>query len=124
MRANTSTWNGWQRVATAAALAVFVLALIGLRGEIASAGGTAQTSRSAKVGISDFVFHPAKMTVDVGSKVAFSNSDGVTHTATGKGFDTGNIKPGKSVSVTFSKKGTFAYHCTIHPSMHGKIVVQ
>ena len=119
-----STWNGWQRVATAAALAVFVLALIGLRGEIASAGGTAQASRSTKVGISDFAFHPPKMTVNVGSKVTFSNSDGVTHTATGKGFDTGDIKPGKSASVTFSKKGTFAYHCTIHPSMHGKIVVQ
>jgi plastocyanin len=25
--------------------------------------------------------------------------------------------------VRFTQKGTFAYHCTIHPFMHGKIVV-
>ena len=46
------------------------------------------------------------------------------HTATDKGaFDTGRIKPGHSVSVRFGHKGTFSYHCSIHPFMHGKIVV-
>jgi len=25
--------------------------------------------------------------------------------------------------VRFEHKGTFSYHCEIHPSMHGKIVV-
>ncbi len=38
-------------------------------------------------------------------------------------FDTGHIKPGHSVAVRFTQKGTFSYHCEIHPFMHGKIVV-
>ena len=38
-------------------------------------------------------------------------------------FDTGRIKPGKSVTVRFAQTGTFAYHCTIHSFMHGKVVV-
>jgi len=25
--------------------------------------------------------------------------------------------------VRFKQKGTFAYHCEIHPLMHGKIIV-
>ncbi len=56
--------------------------------------------------------------------MVFSNSAATAHTATDKGaFDTGRIKPGKSFAVRFEQKGTFSYHCKIHPFMHGKIVV-
>src|SRR6476659_3808020 len=48
-----------------------------------------------------------------------------THTATKAGsFDTKGIAPGKSKTVQFDKRGTFAYHCKIHPFMKGKIVVE
>jgi plastocyanin len=125
MKANLDRWQGWQKLATAAALAVFALALIGLRGQTASAGETAQASRTATVDINHFAYHPPTLTIASGTKVTFSNSSGVTHTATrGGSFDTGNIKPGHSVSIRFPQKGTFAYHCTIHPFMHGKIVVK
>jgi plastocyanin len=30
---------------------------------------------------------------------------------------------GATFSFTFTKAGTFAYHCSIHSSMHGTIVV-
>ena len=108
----------------ALAIIAFCLALIGLRGGIASAGETAQASRSATVGVVNFAFKPATLTVGKGSTVVFSNTSNTTHTATRAGsFDTGRIKPGKSVSVRFKQKGTFVYHCTIHPFMKGKIVV-
>ena len=108
----------------ALAVLAFGLALIGLRGEIASAGETAQASRSATVGVVSFAFKPATMTVGKGSTVVFANKSNIAHTATrGGSFDTGLIKPGKSASVRFKQKGTFAYHCTIHPFMKGKIVV-
>jgi plastocyanin len=59
-----------------------------------------------------------------GTTVTFSNSSGNAHTATDKGaFDTGRIKAGKAAAVRFSRKGTFRYHCKIHPFMKGKIVV-
>jgi plastocyanin len=114
--------QGWRAGATA--LAAFLLALIGLQGQVASAGETAQASRTATVSIPGFKFQPATVTIPRGSKVRFSNTSGTAHTATrGGSFDTGRIKPGKSAAVTFNRKGTFAYHCKIHPTMQGKIVV-
>jgi plastocyanin len=87
-------------------------------------GPTAQASKAKTVDISHFEFHPPTLSVSKGARVVFSNSSGTAHTATDKGeFDTGHIKPGHSVGVRFEQKGTFSYHCSIHPFMHGKIVV-
>jgi plastocyanin len=84
----------------------------------------AQASKPATVDIHNFAFHPGTLDVAKGTKVVFSNSSGVTHTATrANAFDTGHIQPGTSVSVRFTQKGTFPYHCKIHSFMHGKIVV-
>jgi plastocyanin len=117
--------RGWQAIAVALAAVAFGLALAGMRSAIASAGGTAQASRAATVDINHFAYHPPTLTIGAGSKVVFSNTSGTAHTATRKGsFSTGHIKPGTSVSVRFTQKGTYAYHCTIHPFMHGKIVVE
>jgi plastocyanin len=55
--------------------------------------------------------------------------DSVTHTASADPssafqFDTGNIAPGAtSGAIVFSNAGSFAYHCNIHSTMHGTIVV-
>jgi plastocyanin len=106
-----------------AAMAVAALLLAGSWGGEASAGGTATASKAKIVDIKNFVFRPATLTIGAGSSVVFANSSGVSHTATRAGFDTGTIKPGKSVTVRFAKRGSFPYHCTIHPFMHGKIVV-
>ena len=78
------------------------------------------------VKIAGFAFAPASLTVTVGDTVTWKNGDSVGHTATaGDGsFDTGTIAGGASASVTFSKAGTFAYACKIHPAMTGTIVVQ
>lgn len=100
------------------------LALAGLGGG-ASADEIAHASKTKTVGIKNFAYHPATRTIGAGTKVAFSNASSIKHTATRRGsFTTGKIKPGKSVVVRFTQRGTFPYHCTIHPFMHGKIVVQ
>lgn len=77
------------------------------------------------IGITDLSF-PATTTVQVGDTVTWTNSSGATHTATadGSSFDTGNIADGASASVTFAAAGTFPYHCAIHSSMTGTIVVE
>jgi plastocyanin len=106
------------------AVGLMGLALIGLRSELASAGPTATASKTSTVGINGFAFHPPTLTIKKGTTVNFTNSSKVTHTATrGGSFNTGRIKPGKTISVRFNQKGSFAYHCSIHPTMHGKIVV-
>jgi len=113
---------GWQLIGVVAV--AFGLMLAGIHSAGAASGPTATGSKVAKVDINNFAFHPPALTVAKGSSVTFSNSSKVSHTATrGGAFDTGVIKPGKSVSVRFTQKGTFAYHCEIHPLMHGKIVV-
>lgn len=91
----------------------------------ASTSGTATASKgSVSVDINHFKFHPPALSIKAGTTVVFSNSAHIAHTATHAGlFDTGHIKPGRSVSVRFTQKGAFPYHCKIHPFMHGKIVV-
>ena len=104
-------------------MAVAALALAALQGGHAS-GATATASGAKSVDINHFAFHPPTQRVKRGGSVAFANTSNTTHTATGAGFDTKLIKPGKSVLVRFNQKGTFAYHCKIHPFMKGKIVVE
>jgi len=124
MTTTRSTHPVCQKLALLLSVATFALALTGLSGAAASAGDTARASRAADVDIANFAFHPPTLRIAKGGTVNFSNSSKVTHTATRNGaFDTGLIKPGKSVAVRFKQKGTFAYHCEIHPLMHGKIIV-
>jgi plastocyanin len=105
---------------------LFVLALV-LLGSQAAPASTEQATASAAstVSIKNFKYHPGTTRIAKGSRVVFSNAAGIAHTATDPGaFDTGHIKPGHSISVRFTRRGTFSYHCTIHPFMHGKIVVR
>jgi plastocyanin len=127
MTASRYNFGGaWRWLAIAAALALTVLALLGLSSELASAGSAARLQRAPEtVRIANFEFHPGTLTISRGTKVKFHNASGTAHTATRKGsFNTGRIAPGTSITIRFNHAGTFAYHCSIHPFMHGKIVVQ
>jgi len=77
------------------------------------------------VTIKDFKFAPATLTVEHGAKVTVTNRDTTTHTATADGgaFDTGDLDPGSSKTITLSKAGRYAYHCEIHSFMKGTVVV-
>ncbi len=102
----------WTLAAAGAAIAMWVAV-----GSVLAADGA--------VTIAGFAFDPATVTVQAGDSVTWTNQDATAHTATAVGaFDTGNIASGASKSVTFATAGTFAYHCTIHPTMNGKIVVR
>jgi plastocyanin len=125
MTAESITWR--RRLATALVATTAALSLLGLHaaaGESATAELSA--SRAASERIADFEFQPTPLRVGAGTRVVFANRSSVAHTATqnGRGFDTGTIKPGKAASVTFRRAGTYLFHCSIHPFMHGKIVVE
>jgi plastocyanin len=118
-------WQGGLALLTTLVLLALTLLALAVVRDATAADPTATTSGAAKVNINHFAFHPGALHVTKGARVAFTNSSGVTHTATRAGsFDTGRIKPGTSVVVRFTQKGTFAYHCSIHPFMKGKIVVE
>jgi plastocyanin len=92
-------------------------------GPTSSAAGT--TASGTAVTIDNFAFSPATLKVKVGQKVSWTNKQqGVAHTVTADGGTFDHPMPsGATFSFAFAKAGSFAYHCTIHPSMHGTIVV-
>ena len=55
----------------------------------------------------------------------YGGSNGTIHTinADDLSFLSGNLKPGRSFDHTFATAGTYAYHCSIHPTMRGTITV-
>lgn len=92
----------------------------------ATASPSSPAVSGSAVKITNFSFSPATLMVKVGDTVTWTNQDTVGHSATAddNSFDTGVMPTGQSGSVTFSKVGTYAYHCSVHPSMKGTIVVQ
>lgn len=80
---------------------------------------------AASVTIMSFAFTPSSLSVHAGARVTFTNRDGATHTVTADGglFSSGNLSTGQRFSFTFMSRGTFPYHCQIHPSMKGTITV-
>jgi plastocyanin len=125
-----SNWINRRRglVALAAAATALLLAIALLSSALAASRDSHRAHRRAKavrVDISGFAFHPHTLRVKRGTEVVFVNSDSTAHTATRRGsFNTGHVAPGHRVVVKLRRAGVFAYHCSIHPFMHGKIVVR
>ncbi len=113
---NTATRAAFGTIAVAAGLGMLAAALMWPR-----LAGAATTN----VEIVNFAFAPAATTVQVGDTVTWKNSDTAPHTATGDAaeWDSGTLTTGQTFSFTANQAGTFAYHCTIHPSMVATLVV-
>jgi plastocyanin len=77
------------------------------------------------VSIVSRAYQPAELMVEAGQTVVWTNRGFGPHTVTAAGgeFDSGRLNAGESFKVTFTTPGAFAYACTIHPSMHGKVSV-
>ena len=77
------------------------------------------------VAVEGFKF-PDSLTVKAGDTVTWTNSDRAPHTVTANdgSFDKSLAASGGTAAVTFAATGTFAYHCNVHPTMTGTIVVQ
>lgn len=127
----------------AAALALAVAACGGAaatRPEAASAGPVAASAQPASeapvvtpaagsdaVTIAGFAFDPAALTVKVGATVTWTNADTAAHTVAWDDGSPGSellTAGGASYARTFDTPGAFAYHCSIHSSMKGTIVVE
>lgn len=79
------------------------------------------------VSIENFAFAPKALTVPVGTRVVWTNKDEEPHVVTSAGALFASSKAldsGDTYAVTFSKPGTYAYYCSIHPVMVGTIIVQ
>lgn len=79
-----------------------------------------------EVRVDNFSFGPETLTVPVNSTVTWVNKDDVPHViaSTDGLFKSKALDTDDKFSFTFNKAGTYAYYCSIHPKMVGKIVVQ
>jgi len=82
------------------------------------------------------------ITITAGTTITWTNDGKTTHTTTScapthadntgcpagststEVWDSSIINLGGTYSHTFNTKGTFDYYCTLHPWMHGEVIVQ
>lgn len=111
-------------VAAGVLLAVLVVWLVA--GRSSGGSGRAPAPRVAVAAEPGFTFSPSVMRLPVGGVGQFANKDSVAHTFTADGglFDSGPVEPGRTFSFSFSAPGEITYHCEIHSSMKGRVVVE
>ena len=110
---------------------LFILGLVLLSGcqstNKTGTAGQAAVQGDSSVTIRNYMFQPSDLTISVGSTVTWTNEDSVPHkivSDTGSEISSGVITTNNVYKHTFSQKGTYAYHCSIHPSMQGIITVE
>lgn len=93
---------------------------------------TSFLSSESNISIGSTSFVPSKIQIPIGEKVSWTNNDSTLHTVTEGNLETGTIHaifdsniiyPDQTWNYTFNSKGTFDYHCIIHPFMEGTVIV-
>ena len=108
-------------IGIAACLAI-LLAIGGIRHRLADAAAI------PTIQIDNYQFLPNTLTIPVGASVTWINQDGDVHTVaaddTPQTFKSAGLDTDDKFSFTFTKPGTYSYHCSVHPHMTGKIIVR
>ncbi|WP_250545569.1 cupredoxin domain-containing protein [Paenarthrobacter sp. DKR-5] len=111
----------------AASLTGLGTGLAGCAGQTADGGASQSAAAANTITIKGFAFQ-APASVAPGSQVTVKNLDSAAHTVTaddGKSFDAQAGAGGGTGTFTApSKPGSYPYHCTFHPDMHGVLVVK
>lgn len=123
MTTTTSTRRALTRLG---AVSLAGTSLLGF-GFVASVGAAVNTP----VSIKSFQYMPGEVTVAKGTTVQWTNQDQILHTATSgtpgapSGAFGGEMDGvGKTFSHQFNQPGEYAYYCTRHESMLGKVIVR
>ena len=90
---------------------------------VAAQSGQDSTADSGQVAISGMQFSPATLTIKAGESVTWQHKDRMPHTVVGEGFGSATMSGGNTFTHTFNAPGEYAYQCSLHPGMKGKIVV-
>jgi plastocyanin len=81
---------------------------------------------ASQVTVQDFSFSPTPLAVGQGGSVQWHNNGPSQHASTSDIglWSTPTIAPSTtSTAIPFKAAGVYAYHCSIHPFMHGKVRV-
>jgi len=91
----------------------------------ATAGSSATGATSQEIVVQGYKFPP--ITAAAGSTLKLVSKDVEAHTMTANDgtFDSTPFSPDKPTTLTVpTKAGSYPFHCKIHPTMHGTLVVQ
>lgn len=88
---------------------------------------SAPVAKNWAVDIKNYTFVPSELTINSGDSVTWTNRDRYAHTpiADDVVFVSRPLNTeGENFTFTFEKAGTHNYHCRIHPTETGVIMVQ
>ena len=115
----------------AVGLIVLLLAACGGSGSAGGGNGgdTAAAGNVVTIGWSQSaITSPVTTTIAAGTPVRWRSGDGVDHTVVADSSPPPNSlgvpAAGTSTAQTVASPGTYPYHCSIHPGMHGTLIVQ
>ena len=107
---------------------LLLVAACGGSGYSTSPGNTTTTPQvTTAVNIAGIAFGPAAIQVSPSAVVTWTNSDNINHNVTFSSAAIGataNFATGSKTLAMPAATGTYAYHCTIHPSMTGTVEVK
>jgi plastocyanin len=90
---------------------------------VAVAFADAPAPRTYTVTIENMGFTPKTLTVQRRDRVVWVNKDLFPHTASARTFDSHEIAANGSWTYVARKPGEYAYGCSLHPTMKGKLIV-
>jgi plastocyanin len=107
-------------------VACILLALAFSTTQIALAATPDANPSTAEIKIDNFTFAPQTVTVKVGTKITWTNSDDIPHTVVSNdsSFKSKTLDTDEKFSFTPTKPGSYSYFCSIHPKMTATVVVQ
>jgi plastocyanin len=92
----------------------------------ASSSGPVRAVATNSVVIKNYAFSPPTITVKPGTRVTWVNHDEDAHTVTFQSnlkVASSPLQGNQSFGYTFQTSGTYTYICSIHPFMHGTVIV-
>lgn len=92
----------------------------------ASTAGVADAASTKTVTLENINYLPSKVTIKKGGKVKWVWRDGsIRHDVgwTNHAFKTSKLQSKGTYTVTFKKKGTYHFFCSVHSTMKGTVKV-
>jgi len=100
-------------------------AAVALAASVPHDEAAAAASATHEIVIQGLLYVPQTLTVKRGDVVVWVNKDPFPHTATSTGaFDSTSIAAGATWRFKATRSGSFAYLCTLHPTMKGTLRVE
>jgi plastocyanin len=69
------------------------------------------------------MFDPNPVIIKRGDVVTWVNDDSARHQIVGVGYESDDLLKDGTYSRTYTRIGTFPYHCRYHPQMRGEVRV-